>query len=202
MPEEGHAFIAPVDSRRTFEDGGTLHARGKALARGACRKLTLRRGEEDTASHRRHLPAGAGGKGRRAYRFHCERRAVAGIGEAGIVHSWKRKPDRSGRLTDRETFKVPVCSEPALPGERGLAKVGAMVVEFHETRWEVEVFFRELKSDLGMSDRQGTDFRAFERHVDLVLLSFMLLEETRREDRPGRARPSSGASSRGCARGG
>jgi hypothetical protein len=44
---------------------------------------------------------------------------------------------------------------------------------------KAEVFFRELKSDLGLSDYRGTEFRAFERHVDLVLLSFMLLEEMR-----------------------
>jgi len=67
---KGYAFIVPVDSKRTFEPAKTLHARGKALARGAYRKLVLRRGEEDTASHRRHLPRGAGEKGRRVYRFH------------------------------------------------------------------------------------------------------------------------------------
>jgi hypothetical protein len=187
--KRGRAFVAPVDSRRTFEDGGTLHARGKALPRGAYRKLTLRRGEEDTASRRRHLPAGAGEKGRRAYRFHCERRTVAGIGEVAVVYSWKRRRDRSGRLTERETFKVPVCSEPELLGETDLAKVGAMIVEFYEMRWEVEVFFRELKSDLGFSDYQGTDFRACERHVDLVLLSFMFLEEMRREEAAGTRSP-------------
>lgn len=180
--KKGYAFIAPVDSRRTFEPGRTLHARGKALARSAYRKLTLRRGEEDTASHRRHKPEGAGEKGRRVYRFHCERRTVAGIGEVAVVYSWKRKHDRSGRLTERETFKVLVCSEPELLGGRGLEKIGAMIVEFFEMRWQVEVFFRELKSDLGLSDYRGTDFRACERHVDLVLLSFMFLEEMRREE--------------------
>jgi hypothetical protein len=187
--KKGHAFIAPVDSKRTFEPAKTLHARGKALARGAYRNLSLRRGEEDTASHRRHLPRGAGEKGRRAYRFHCERRTVAGIGEVAVVYSWKRRRDRSGRLTERETFKVLVCSEPELLGETDLARVGAMIVEFYEMRWEVEVFFRELKSDLGFSDYQGTDFRACERHVDLVLLSFMFLEEMRREEAAGTRSP-------------
>lgn len=180
--KKGYAFIAPADSERTFEPKRKLHARGKALARNAYRKLRLRRGEEDTASHRRHMPRGAGEKGERVYRFHCERRAVAGIGEAAVVYSWKRRRDRSGRLTSRETFKVLVCSEPELLGEKDIEKVGAMIVEFFEMRWQVEVFFRELKSDLGLEDYQGTDFRAFERHVDLVLLSFMLLEEMRRED--------------------
>jgi SRSO17 transposase len=180
--KRGYAFIAPADSERTFEPRRKLHARGKALSRSAYRKLCLRRGEEDTASHRRHMPRGAGEKGRRVYRYCCERRAVAGIGEAAVVYSWKRRRDRSGRLTARETFKVLVCSEPELLGEKDIEKVGAMIVEFFEIRWQVEVFFRELKSDLGLSDYQGTKFAAFERHVDLVMLSFMFLEEMRTQE--------------------
>jgi hypothetical protein len=49
-------------------------------------------------------------------------------------------------------------------------------------RWQVEVFFRELKSDLGLEDYRGCDFGAFERHVDLTLLSFMCLEDMRRAE--------------------
>lgn len=171
---KGHVFIVPASSSRTFESGKNIHARGKALARSAYRELVLRRGEEDTASHRRQMPRGAGEKDRRVYRFHAERRAVAGIGEAKVVYSWKRRRDRSGRLTSRETFKVLVCSDPGLSGEA--------IIEFFEMRWCVEVFFRELKSNLGLGDYRGTDFRACERHVDLVMLSFMFLVEMRREE--------------------
>jgi SRSO17 transposase len=169
--KKGYVFIAPVDSRRTFEGGGKLHARGKALSRSTYQELVLCRGEEDTASHRRHQPKGAGEKGRRVYRFHADRQAVAGIGEAAIVCSWKRRRDRSGRLTSRETFKTLVCSEPTIPGET--------IIEWFEMRWPIEVFFRELKSELGLGDYQGTDFSACERHFDLVLLSFMFLEQMR-----------------------
>ncbi len=169
--KKGYIYIVPANSRRNFESGGKLHAKGKALPRSAYRELILRRGEEDTASHRRHLPGRAGEKGRRVYRFHYERRAVAGIGEVGVVYSWKGRRNRSGRLTSRETYKVLVCSDPRIAGKH--------IIEWFEMRWAVEVYFRELKSDLGFSDYQGMDFKAFERHVDLVLLSFMLLEEMR-----------------------
>ena len=30
-------------------------------------------------------------------------------------------------------------------------------------RWQIEVFFRELKSDMGLEDDSGGDFRAYER---------------------------------------
>ena len=36
----------------------------------------------------------------------------------------------------------------------------------------MEVWFRELKSHLGMADFGGQNFGAFERHVDLVMLAF------------------------------
>ena len=163
-------------------DGVASKRGGRTKVPNAMKYREKGRGEEDTASHRRNVSHGVGEKGRRAYRYCCERRAVAGIGEAAVVYSWKRRRDRSGRLTDRETFKALVCSEPELLGERNLEKVGALIVEFFEMRWEVEVFFRELKSDLGFSDYQGCDFRAFERHVDLVLLSLMFLEDMRREE--------------------
>jgi hypothetical protein len=179
---KGHAFIAPVDSRRTFTPRKSLHARGKALARRQYRTLTLRQGEEGTASHRRHVPRGARKKDPRVYRYCCERRAVAKTGEVAVVYSWKRKRDRSGKPTSRETFKVLVCSDPSLFGEGDEARIGAKIVEFYEMRWQVEVFFRELKSDLGLEDYRGCDFGAFERHVDLTMLSFMCLEDMRREE--------------------
>lgn len=172
--KKGYAFIAPVDSTRTFESGGRLQNRGRALARSAYRELILRRGEEDTASHRRHSSGSAGEKGRRVYRFYSERRAVAGIGEAAVVYSWKRKRDRSGRLKKGETFKVLACSDPTVTGEE--------IIEYYEMRWPIEVFFRDTKQELGLGDYQGTDFSACERHVDLVLLSFMFLEELRRDE--------------------
>lgn len=172
--KKGYVFIAPVDSTRTFESGRTLQGRGRALARSAYRELILRRGEEDTASHRRHSSGSAGEKGRRVYRYHCERRAVAGIGEAAVVYSWKRKRDRSGRLKKGETFKVLACSDPTVTGEE--------IIEYFEMRWPIEVFFRDTKQELGLGDYRGTDFSACERHVDLVLLGFMFLEEMRRDE--------------------
>jgi IS4 transposase len=50
------------------------------------------------------------------------------------------------------------------------------VIEFYALRWQIEIFFRELKSDLGLGDFCGRDFKAFERFVDLCLLSFLFLE--------------------------
>lgn len=174
-------YIAPVDSRRLFADpadpkkgvpGSTLHSHGKHLPRSRFRPLVLTPGEEETASYRRYSK-GSGRRNARHYRVAHERRTVAKLGEVGVVYSWKRRRNRAGRLTARETYKVLVCSDPDKSPE--------WIVEAFELRWQVEIFFRELKSELGLEDFQGTDFCAFERHVDLVLLGFLSLEERRME---------------------
>jgi hypothetical protein len=173
-----HTFIAPVDSRRTFSDekgrmqGKTLHERGRSLRR-AFQEVVLVRGQEETASYRRVLPRRAGPKDIRRYRVAHETRDVAKLGPAQVVYSWKSPVYRPRRDPSGESFKVLVCSDLDLPA--------AKVVEWYELRWLVEVWFRTLKSRLGMADFCGQDFRAFERHVDLVMLAFASQEWRRME---------------------
>jgi hypothetical protein len=179
--KKGYIFIAPVDSNRTYEPRRKLHARGKSLPAVDRRRLILRRGREDSASCRRYSPRRARKWDRRVYRFHCERRTVAQIGEVAVVYSWKERTDSSGRPTGKHTFKVLVCSDPAIDG--------ATIIEWFEIRWQVELLFREWKSDLGLEDYRGTDFTACERHYDLTLLAFMLLEQLRVDTLAGERSP-------------
>ena len=57
------------------------------------------------------------------------------------------------------------------------------MVELYELRWEVEILFRELKSGLGLGQYLGTSFEAFERLVDMTLLSYLFLEWLRMTER-------------------
>ena len=169
--KKGYVFIAPVNSQRTYAPKKSLHSRGKRLPRDERRKLILRRGREDTASARRYSQRSARTEARRVYRYVSERRTVALIGEVAVVYSWKERTDSSGTPTGKYSFKVLVCSDPEIDG--------ALIIEWFEIRWQVEVFFRELKSDLGLEDYRGRDFTACERHYDLTLLAFMVLEQFR-----------------------
>ena len=165
----GHTFIVPVDSRRTFSDkqgrwqGKTLHQRGRSLRR-AFQEVVLVRGQEETASYRRYPPRRAGPKDTRRYRVAHETRDVTKLGPAQVVYSWKRSVSPPQRDPSGESFKVLVTTDLGLPAEK--------VVEWFELRWQIELWFRELKSYLGMGDFCGQDFGAFERHVDLVMLAF------------------------------
>ena len=176
--ELGYTFIVPVDSRRTFDrlpgerSGGSLYNWGRTLSRSDFTHVVLVRGQEQTGSYRRYTPRRAGPKETRRFRVYRDIRDVAKLGKVLVVYSWKGPVYRPRYDARRETFKVLVTNN--------LALTAGEVVEWYDLRWQIELFFRELKSDLGLADYRGTDFEAFERHVDLVLLSF-LSQEWRRE---------------------
>ena len=146
---KGATLITPVNSLRSFDGGGRVHQRGKALSRRTYRDLVLCRGGEETASYRRREPSGTGRKkDERVYRLFVEPRTLATTGRVAVVYSWKKRRDRSGRQTGKETFKVLVCSDPTLAGET--------IVEYYEMRWEIEVFFREwVKAHSGSAPQQA-----------------------------------------------
>jgi hypothetical protein len=172
-------LIAPVDSRRCFGDVASgakdskriLHARGRSLPRSAFQRVVLVRGKEETASYRRYTPDEEERDDTRTFRVCHEARDVAGLGLVGVVYSWKSPVYRPRRSEKRESFKVLVCSDSDMPAAR--------VVELYDLRWQVELFFREIKGGLGLGNYTGTDFHAYERLVDLTLLSFLCLEELR-----------------------
>ncbi len=175
-------LIVPVDSRRTFDDISpgtkavkrTLHGHGRSLPTSAFEKVVLARGQEETASYRRYTPDEAERDDTRTFRVCHEGRDVAGLGRVGVVYSWKSPVYRPRRSQERESFKVLVCSDASMPAAR--------IVELYDLRWQIELFFRELKSGLGLGDYTGTDFYAYERLVDLTLLAFLFLEHHRQHE--------------------
>lgn len=56
------------------------------------------------------------------------------------------------------------------------------VVEWYELRWQIELFFRELKSRLQMRCYVLMKFEAVERYLDLLLMGFLLLEKRRLDE--------------------
>ncbi len=167
----GYKYIMPVDNRRCLNDRNgektsvTLHQRGKHLSNNLFQKIGFVYGEEETVSYRR-LSAKTNLKRRRVYRAYTEVQGVSGLGDVSITYSWKQ--NMKGSRKCGETYKVFVSNETTLSVTE--------VVEYYELRWQIELFFRELKSVLGFSRYRGTDFRSFERYIDVLLLSFLFLE--------------------------
>ena len=56
------------------------------------------------------------------------------------------------------------------------------VVEWYEIRWQIELFFRELKSRMQFGCYVLHHFEAVERYLDLILMGLLLLEHERLHD--------------------
>ncbi len=179
--ELGFTFITTVASSRCFacpgttrSNGESIQETGRALPWRAFQRLDLRRGEERTAPFRRHSARTVGPKDRRTYWVRHEKRDVAGLGEVGVVFSWRSPVYRPKRNFRKRTFKTLLCSDPEMPVD--------LAVEFFEARWtNAEIFIRELKQDLGFGSYTGTSLEAMERFLDLVLLAFLCLEMIRQD---------------------
>ena len=56
------------------------------------------------------------------------------------------------------------------------------VIEWYEIRWQIELFFRELKSRMQFNCYVLMKFEAVERYLDLLLMGFLLLKKRRLDD--------------------
>ena len=177
---EDLVLITPTDSDRCFanettpskSNGERIREHGLSLSGNDFCRLDLRRGSEKTVRYRRYSARKPTSKDRRTYRLRHEARTVAGLGTVGIVYSWKTPVYEPRRNHRGKSFKILFCSDPTWSAER--------IVEWYECRWTaIEILIRELKQQLGFADHTGQNLDALERHIDVVLLSFLYLEMER-----------------------
>jgi hypothetical protein len=103
----------------------------------------------------------------RTFYVHEERRAVHSIGEIRIVFSTKQKPKSGKRLVRNET-KILLTNAQHLNV--------AEIVELYLLRWQIELFFKELKSNLGMHQYRFRRFQSVEAWVEACFITFLYLE--------------------------
>jgi len=170
-------FISPSDSNRCFGTSDSKHSstgerlrdRKSCLRSSQYSRFDLRRGSEGTASYRRYSARKARPKDRRTYRVHHERRTVAGLGPVGITYSWKTPVYEPQANFRKKSFKILLSSDLSLSGQE--------VVEFYEMRYgAIEHTIREWKGDLGFENNLSQSLESMERFLDVVLLTFLMLE--------------------------
>lgn len=101
----------------------------------------------------------------RTYYVHPERRAVHSVGDVLLVFS-TRECAKTGQQP--QVQKILVTNNRDLPA--------AEVVELYDLRWQIELFFKELKSTLGFDQYRFRSFEKVEAWVELVLTTFVYLE--------------------------
>jgi Transposase DDE domain len=101
----------------------------------------------------------------RTFYVHRERRQVHSLGDVQLVFSTKVKPAPGGAV---EVQKVLVTNDRK--------RTAAALVELYALRWQIELFFKELKSTLGLHQYRFRRFRKVEAWVQACLIAFLYLE--------------------------
>lgn len=102
---------------------------------------------------------------KRTFYVHQERREVQSVGSVQLVFSTKTCP-QPGRAV--EVQKILMTNDRTRPV--------AKIVELYDLRWQIELFFKELKSTLGFHHYRFQEFRRVERWVEFALVTFLYLE--------------------------
>jgi hypothetical protein len=101
----------------------------------------------------------------RTFYVHREKRAVHSVGEVQLVFSTKVKPAAGVAV---EVQKILMTND--------LHRTAAAVVDLYALRWQIELFFKELKSTLGLHQYRFRSFRKVEAWVQACLIAFVYLE--------------------------
>jgi IS4 transposase len=97
---------------------------------------------------------------------YTEKLVISKMGEVSVVFS--RKEDEKSELKNMRyilTDKLDINT--------------AEILRIYSYRWQIELYFKELKSYLGLGNYQMLSFKAIVRHVDCVIMAFMYLEYLR-----------------------
>jgi len=208
--------VFPLDPNRTLSAGPAVDAAGLAgqkvvaWTRDWCRDefalLALQYANEDHVFwRRRHRDNLRRRKTYRHYALAARPATVSNLGTCLVVASYKENPRvqfGAGQSADwwdyhRAPIRYRKAGRPAPQRWHGkvLACTDAtatarQVVEWYEIRWQIEIFFREIKSRLQFGCYVLHKFAAVERYLDLLLMGLLLLETERLRDLQAAAVPS------------
>lgn len=174
VKEKGFYSIFPSDEYRNIEEDKSskrkspkkVMAFGRELPDSAFHIVTFGREYDPYAEYTRS-PFKRRRKQKRIYKV-CKRElTISNLGKVCVVFSKKIKKDRkTGETTF--TFKGLITNWNELSPEE--------VVAIYELRWEIELFFKELKSYLGWDEYRTSKLLSAEHITDLILITFIFLE--------------------------
>jgi hypothetical protein len=101
----------------------------------------------------------------RIYYAHQESRDVHSVGSVQLVFSTREQPTAG---------QPPQVQKILMSNDRSLSV--AEVVELYDLRWQIELFFKELKSTLGFDQYRFRRFEQVEGWLEMTLVTFVYLE--------------------------
>jgi hypothetical protein len=166
----GFTWIVPMNPERVLAGPKGKRPKVRSLVEKFSARqfapVRLTPGTGRFVAQRRIAPCRLGPKVKtRTWYVHQERRKVHSVGEVQIVFSAKEKPKRGQPVAVEKILMTNDCGRSV-----------AEVVELYTLRWQIELFFKELKSTLGFHQYRFRSFVKVEAWVALCLLTFLYLE--------------------------
>jgi Transposase DDE domain len=163
-------WIVPLNPERVLAGPKGQRPKVWSLAKGLQAKqftpVRLTPGHGSFVAQRRVARCRLGPKVKtRTFYVHEERRAVHSLGDVQLVFSTKVKPEQGVAV---EVQKILVSND--------LKRSAAVLVELYSLRWQIELFFKELKSTLGLHQYRFRRFDKVEAWVQACLVAFVYLE--------------------------
>jgi hypothetical protein len=168
--DRGYSWIFPCNPERVLAGPKGKRPKVRSLLKdwASWSKQTLRLApaQGPYAVYRRLSPHRIGPKIKpRTYYVHQEKRNVHSVGEVRLVFSTMKNQLRAATPDD---VKILMTNDPRLSIRD--------VIELYSLRWQIELFFKELKSTFGFHQYQFQKFESVEGWSQLALTAFMYLE--------------------------
>lgn len=171
--ERGYTWIMPANPERVYqgEKGRRpkLRSRLKDWTSLSLQTIRLRASMGPYAGYRRLSKWRVGPKQKpRNYYAYQEKREVRSVGHVQLVFS-TTKPHLSAATPD----------DVKLLMTNALHLSARSVIELYSLRWQIELFFKELKSTLGFNQYRFHSFAAVQAWVELAITTVLFLEHQR-----------------------
>jgi hypothetical protein len=171
--EKGYTWIFPANPERVYEGPKghrpKLRSRLKDWTSLSLKTIRLQASTGKYASYRRLSKWRIGPKMKpRVYYAYQEKLAVRSVGRVQLVFS-TMKPDLQKATPDEVKILMTNAVDLSL----------SEVIELYSLRWQIELFFKELKSTLGFAQYSFQDFRAVKAWVEMAITTVLFLEHER-----------------------
>jgi IS4 transposase len=172
---KGYLWVFPANPERVYEgpqgQRPKVRDRLKKLSPVSPQKLRMRPSEGQFAEHRRVSRWRVGPKIKpREYRVYQETTELRSVGRVKLVFS-----------TTKENLHEAKPSELKILMTNAVHLSVRTVVDLYSCRWQIELFFKEIKSRLGFDQYRLREFEAVRGWVELALTTVLLLETWRAE---------------------
>lgn len=173
--ERGYTWIVPANPERVYQGKQgqrlKLRARLKDWTSLSLQTIRLRASTGQYAEYRRLSKWRIGPKTKpRVYYAYQEKQEVRSVGRVQLVFS-TMKPNLSAATPDDVKILMTNALDLSVRG----------VIELYSLRWQIELFFKELKSTLGFDQYRFQSFAAVRAWVEVAITAVLFLEYLRAE---------------------